>query len=64
MMMILLNVCLFACPFLLYLYFNTMNAENRHQVLDFVIVVGGILAIMLLCRLGDLSKGRPNFYYI
>ncbi|XP_052859405.1 uncharacterized protein LOC128266728 [Drosophila gunungcola] len=63
-MVILLNACFIAGIILLYLYLNTVNEGTKQRILDFTIVGGALISIPMLYRMGDLSKNRPNFYYI
>ncbi|XP_017004878.2 uncharacterized protein [Drosophila takahashii] len=64
LMVILLNVCLVAGTIPIYLYLNTFTEVIRERFMDFILVGGGLIAIPTLYRMGDLSKGRHNFYYI
>ncbi|XP_017113532.2 uncharacterized protein LOC108136719 [Drosophila elegans] len=63
-MVILLNACFIAGIILLYLYLNTVNQVTKQRILDFIIVGGALVSFPILYRMGDLSKNRPNFYYI
>ncbi|XP_016959900.2 uncharacterized protein LOC108031190 [Drosophila biarmipes] len=63
-MVIIINVCLIAGTIPILLYMNTLTKVLRERFLDFLLVGGGLISIPMLYRMGDLSKGRPNFYYI
>ncbi|XP_044314963.1 uncharacterized protein LOC108046309 [Drosophila rhopaloa] len=63
-LVILLNCFFVAGITLFYLYLNTVNEVTKKRILDYIIVSGALIAIPMLYRLGDLSKGGPNFYYI
>ncbi|KMZ02441.1 uncharacterized protein LOC27206791 [Drosophila simulans] len=63
-MVILLNTSLIALAIPIYLYLNSVDEVVKKRLIDYCIVIGGIIGIPMLYRLGDLSKGRPNFYYI
>ncbi|XP_037727703.1 uncharacterized protein LOC119558333 [Drosophila subpulchrella] len=63
-MVIILNVCLIMGTVPIFLYMNTLTEVIRERFLDFILVSGGLISIPMLYRMGDLSKGRPNFYYI
>ncbi|XP_016927071.3 uncharacterized protein [Drosophila suzukii] len=63
-MVIILNVCLIVGTVPIFMYMNTLTEVIRERFLDFILVGGGLITIPMLYRMGDLSKGRPNFYYI
>ncbi|XP_039494573.1 uncharacterized protein LOC120453788 [Drosophila santomea] len=64
LMAILINFCLMALSVPLYLYLNSVNEVVKQRLMDYILVGGALIGIPMLYRLGDLSKGRPNFYYI
>lgn len=61
---ILFNVVLLCASLPAYFYLTSMHKPLHARIVDFLIVGGATMAIPLLYRLGDLSKGKPNFYYI
>ncbi|XP_002096419.2 uncharacterized protein LOC6535796 [Drosophila yakuba] len=61
---ILINFCLMALAVPLYLYLNSVNEVVKQRLMDYILVGGALIGIPMLYSLGDLSKGRPNFYYI
>ncbi|XP_017035591.2 uncharacterized protein [Drosophila kikkawai] len=63
-LVLLFNVFLIVAAIPVYLYFRTANELLKQRVLDFLIVGGAFIGIPVLYCMGDLSEGRPNFYYI
>ncbi|XP_017048880.2 uncharacterized protein LOC108093370 [Drosophila ficusphila] len=64
LMVLLLNFCLIVGTIPFYIYMTTINEVTKERFLDFILVGGSLISIPLLYSLGDLSKNRPNFYYI
>jgi len=51
-MVILLNACLIALAFPLYLYLNSVDEVVKKRLMDYCIVGGGLIGIPMLYRLG------------
>ncbi|XP_017104828.2 uncharacterized protein [Drosophila bipectinata] len=64
MFIILFNVVLLCATISGYFYLASMDKSIHARIGDFLIIGGATIAIPLLYGLGDLSKGKPNFYYI
>ncbi|KRF99747.1 uncharacterized protein Dwil_GK26949 [Drosophila willistoni] len=47
-----------------YVYLSSLTLEQQNYLTNAAFVVVGGVAFVTLLLIGDLSKDRPNFYYI
>ncbi|XP_030377457.1 uncharacterized protein LOC115626274 isoform X2 [Scaptodrosophila lebanonensis] len=58
------NIVLFSVLILFFSYMGVMDELQRTEIQKYFYACGGVLSLIVLWNIGDLSEGNPHFYYI
>ncbi|XP_032589483.1 uncharacterized protein LOC26527175 isoform X2 [Drosophila mojavensis] len=58
------NACLLCLGYLIYQYVSALDDKKRTKVGNWMCSLVGVVLMIVMYRMGDMSKGNPHFYYI
>ncbi|XP_017953673.1 uncharacterized protein LOC108649167 isoform X2 [Drosophila navojoa] len=58
------NACLLCLGYLIYEYISALDDNKRTKVGNWMCSLVGVVLMIVMHRMGDMSKGNPHFYYI
>ncbi|XP_017857806.1 PREDICTED: uncharacterized protein LOC108610294 isoform X3 [Drosophila arizonae] len=58
------NAFLLCLGYLIYQYISALDDKKRTKVGNWMCSLVGVVLMIVMYRMGDMSKGNPHFYYI